>query len=197
MQHSLVLTHSHSGESIADHSYRMAMMTMLAPPALAARLDMAKCMRMALIHDVAESLVGDLTPMDNVAKPEKHRRETLTVEYLGTKLLGSVDGGHVGREIAATFEEHEKGETLESQFVSDIDKIELLLQMVEYEKRAAGAIDLTDFTYVATKLVLPETKAWAGEIIRERDDFWAGRESQRKSDVAAETKKLSDQYYGR
>lgn len=30
---------------------------------------------MALVHDLAESIVGDIAPADNVSKEEKHRRE--------------------------------------------------------------------------------------------------------------------------
>ncbi len=42
---------------------------------------------MALVHDLAECLVGDITPYCGVSKEEKHRRETVSghgvpVEYL-------------------------------------------------------------------------------------------------------------------
>ena len=33
---------------------------------------------MALVHDLAESLVGDLTPQDGVSKAEKYRRELVS-----------------------------------------------------------------------------------------------------------------------
>lgn len=37
-------------ESIADHMYRMSMMAMLAP----AHLDRDRCIRLAIVHDLAE-----------------------------------------------------------------------------------------------------------------------------------------------
>ncbi|KAK0715254.1 HD domain-containing protein [Lasiosphaeris hirsuta] len=163
------------GESIADHMYRMSLMTMLAPPALAARLDMAKCMRMALIHDMAESLVGDITPVDGVAKPEKSRREATTMDYITNGLLGNVHGGLVGANIREIWQEYEDSKTLESHFVHDIDKMELILQMVEYEKRGEGKLDLGEFGYVKTRIVLDEVKAWAEELIKEREAFWQGQ----------------------
>lgn len=50
-------------ESVADHSCRMAMLTM----ALRGKgVDQGKCLEMALIHDVGEGLVGDFTPYDNI-----------------------------------------------------------------------------------------------------------------------------------
>ncbi|KAI2625245.1 HD domain-containing protein [Xylaria nigripes] len=160
------------GESISDHMYRMSLMTMLCPPTLAPKLDLFKCMKMCLIHDMAESLVGDITPVDGIAKPEKSRREAETMDYISKNLLGKVHGGLAGEEIRAIWQEYENSETLESQFVHDLDKVELLTQMVEYEKCANKALDLGEFAYVAANLVLPETKKWGEELLRERDEFW-------------------------
>lgn len=33
---------------------------------------------MALVHDMAESIVGDIAPADNIPKSEKLRRETVS-----------------------------------------------------------------------------------------------------------------------
>ncbi|KAF2834180.1 putative HD family hydrolase [Patellaria atrata CBS 101060] len=190
------------GESIADHMYRMSLMTMLGPASLTSRLDLFKCMKMCLIHDMAELLVGDITPADGVPKREKIRRETLTMDYITQHLLGNVQGAGasiVGTEIRALWQEHEDSETLESRFVQDIDKVELLLQMVEYEKRGGGRVDLSEFTYVATKVSLPETKAWAEEILQERDRVWSGKlvagEAGEVSSGSSQLRKLQDQYY--
>ncbi|KAF4511672.1 hypothetical protein G6O67_003445 [Ophiocordyceps sinensis] len=160
------------GESIADHMYRMSIVAMLAPPTLAPRLDMAKCIKMCLVHDMAELLVGDITPVDGVAKPEKNRREAQTMDFLTRDLLGAVDGGAAGAELRAIWQEYEDSKTLDSHFVHDVDKMELLLQMLEYEKRGNGAIDLGEFAYVAGAMVVPETRAWAEELLRERESFW-------------------------
>ncbi|KAK2114290.1 hypothetical protein P7K49_008556 [Saguinus oedipus] len=35
------------------------------------------CIRLALVHDMAECIVGDIAPADNIPKEEKHRREEL------------------------------------------------------------------------------------------------------------------------
>lgn len=152
--------------------YRMSLMTMLCPPGLAPRLDLFKCMKMCLIHDMAESLVGDITPVDGVAKPEKSRREAETMDYIATNLLGKVYGGLAGGEIRAIWQEYEDSQTDESKFVHDLDKMELLTQMVEYEKRAGKALDLGEFAYVATLIKNPEIQAWAAEVLADRDAFW-------------------------
>ena len=182
--------------------YRMALMTMVAPPSLTLRLDLDKCIKMCLIHDMAEAIVGDLTPADGVPKTEKIRRESIAMNYITQRLLGSVPGvvTNVGENIRAIWQEHEDSKTLESHFVQDIDKVELLLQMVEYEKRGEGKVDLSEFAYVATKVSLPETKAWANEILKEREEVWARKklvhgEAGGEGDALSQMKKLQDEYY--
>jgi putative hydrolase of HD superfamily len=182
------------GESIADHMYRMSIITLLCPPTLASRLDLGRCTQMALIHDMAESLVGDITPVDGVPKAEKSRREAATMDYLCGSLLGGVKGGIAaaaaaaaggttssdepaggpGRAIRAIWQEYEDSQTLEAKFVHDVDKMELLLQMLEYERAREGNVDLSEFGWVAKKIELPEVKAWAEELLADREKFWEG-----------------------
>jgi putative hydrolase of HD superfamily len=152
--------------------YRMSIITMMAPSSLSSSLDLAKCTRMALIHDMAESLVGDITPVDPVSKEEKSRRETETMEYICTQLLGKFNGGLNGKEVRAIWQEYEDGETKESVFVHDVDKIELLLQMVEYERESGCEKDLGEFTWVAQKIQSSEVKKWAEDVFRERQQMW-------------------------
>jgi putative hydrolases of HD superfamily len=51
-------------ESVADHSYRLALMTMV----IASRdpeIDASRAVRLALVHDLPEALAGDITPFDD------------------------------------------------------------------------------------------------------------------------------------
>jgi putative hydrolase of HD superfamily len=161
-----------SGESISDHMYRMSVITMMAPTSVSSKLDILKCCRMALIHDMAEALVGDITPVDNVSKEEKSRRETETMDYICTNLLGKFNGGLNAKDIRSIWQEYEDSETADSLFVHDVDKIELLLQMVEYERSCACEKDLGEFTWVAEKIKSQEVMNWAKEVFRERQQMW-------------------------
>lgn len=151
----------------------MAMITMVAPTSLSSKLNIPHCTKMALVHDIAEALVGDITPVDGVSKPEKNRRESTTMDYLTDQLLVRVNGGISGKEIRAVWQEYEDSETLESKFVHDVDKIELVLQMVEYERVHEHRLDLGEFTWVASRIVLPEVKEWSDDLMKERETFWA------------------------
>jgi len=177
--------------------YRMSLITMLAPSSIASKINIAHCTKMALVHDMAESLVGDITPIEGVAKVEKARREGATMDYICTSLLGKVDSGLAGKEMRAIWQEYEDGETLESKYVHDIDKMELILQMVEYERSHDGKLDLSEFSWVAKRIQLPEVKTWCDEVLQEREDYWRiiGK-TPRRFDISEEQKAQQDEYYG-
>ncbi|CRK14040.1 hypothetical protein BN1708_017217, partial [Verticillium longisporum] len=69
------------------------------------------------------------------------------MDHITDGLLGGVYGGLPGREIRAIWQEYEDAQTIDSLFVHDVDKMELLLQMVEYERRGEGRVDLGEFAY--------------------------------------------------
>jgi len=188
------------GESIADHMYRMSIMTMVPPASLATRLNIPNCTRMALIHDMAESLVGDITPMDGISNAEKSRRDEATMDYLCKSLLGNVYGGLSGEEIWKVWKEYEDSETLEAKYVHDIDKLELLLQMVDYERSHGGRVDLGDFANVSTRIKLPEMREWADQILAGRNTFWASigeTPSDGVNELSQEMIDQLDEYYGK
>ena len=186
------------GESIADHMYRMSLITMLAPSALSSKLDIPRCTKMALVHDMAEGLVGDLTPVDGVPKIEKNRREAETMDWIAQGLLGRVQNGIPGQDLKAAWQEYEDSETLESQFVHDVDKIELILQMVEYERAYNCSLDLSEFCWVATKISLPEMKTWAEELLQERAKLWKMQEKEPRNPIDADKiKEQQGEYYGK
>lgn len=157
--------------------YRMSIITMLAPPTLAPRLDIARCTKMALIHDMAELLVGDITPADDIPKAEKSRREANTMEFLTSMMLSKSTGSFAqGQEMQEIWQEYETSSSREAIFVHDVDKIELVLQMIEYERSSRGTLDLGEFLGVLKRVQLPEMREWGTELLREREAFWEGVE---------------------
>jgi putative hydrolase of HD superfamily len=151
---------------------------------------------MALIHNMAGALVGDITPVDGVAKHEKNRRESTTMDYF-TNSLGRVNVGITGQELKAVWQEYENSDTPESQFVHDVDKIELVLQMVECERIHERKLDLGELPWIATRIVMPEVKEWSDALLKEREDFWAGQEHTTYTDEGAEVRAGSLEYYSK
>lgn len=58
--------------------YRMSMLTFLLDGSEG--LNQIRCMELALVHDLAESLVGDITPFCGVSKDEKRAMEFKAME---------------------------------------------------------------------------------------------------------------------
>lgn len=122
-------------ESVADHSFRVALLALVLAPGADPPLDRERCLAMALVHDLAESLVGDITPYDGVSADEKCRREREAMHRLSA-LLGD-------DETLRLWEEYQAAATPEARFVKDLDKLETVLQAAEYEE-ARGA-ELAEF----------------------------------------------------
>ncbi|KAE8234773.1 hypothetical protein CF326_g181 [Tilletia indica] len=158
-------------ESIADHMYRMGVLAMLCASDDSG-LDVGKCVMLALVHDMAEAEVGDITPRDNVDKAEKTCREAGAIEYLTYDLLG---GSRAGQRLEALWEEYEAKETPESRLVKDLDRFELCLQALEYE-REFDTSDLQPFFRGAAGAIgHPIVRAWVRKLADERQKMWAER----------------------
>jgi putative hydrolase of HD superfamily len=154
-------------ESISDHMYRMSIASMLITDK---SIDTNKCVKIAAIHDIAESVVGDITPFDEVDKLEKHRRELTTIEFL-SDLIKKYDTG-VGEEILQYWLDYEEIRTPEARYVKDIDKFEMLLQSFEYEKQFEGEKRLDQFWSARSSIKTDEVKSWTDELWEQRQAFW-------------------------
>ena len=113
-------------ESVADHSYRLAVMCLLIGPRLGLNAD--AMIRLALLHDLAEARVGDLTPVDRVTSEEKRQREAVAFAEI-------VEGLPEGLALDDLWREYEAGATPEARIVRQLDKLEMALQALEYERQ--------------------------------------------------------------
>lgn len=125
-------------ESVADHSWRMAMMLAVIAEHLAQPIDLAKAMKMALIHDLPEIIVGDPSPLgsdgtgkdshayDTVKAEEKFQKEREAAE----QIFGELPEAQ-GRELLGLWLEFEAQESYEAKIVVAVDKLEAKLQASE------------------------------------------------------------------
>ena len=124
-------------ESVADHTFSTCLMALVLCPRMAPELDRDRCVRLALVHDLAEAIVGDITPRDGLSKADKRRREEAAVK----EMCRSLDDD----ELLDLWREFEMGETPEARFVRDLDTAEMVLQAVEYQREHGDAVELADF----------------------------------------------------
>jgi 5'-deoxynucleotidase YfbR-like HD superfamily hydrolase len=111
-------------ESTADHSFGMTILAMLLCPP---ELDKLKVLEISLLHEAGESIVGDLTPADNVSEEEKSRMELEAVKKIFSKIPD-------GNRLISIWEEFEFETSAEGKFVRQLDKLEMGLQAEIYTK---------------------------------------------------------------
>jgi putative hydrolase of HD superfamily len=159
-------------ESVADHSWRITLMAMMASSG-SDEYDTHKCLKMALVHDLAEATVGDITPHCGVSDQDKHAQELEAMTQLTSKLAGLIgssgsnSGGMemAGQEILALWKEYEEGTTNEAKLVKDMDKLEMTLQALEYEQDGKNGKSLDGFfDSTRGKWRTKVGEAWGAEI---------------------------------
>ncbi|KAJ1969523.1 hypothetical protein H4R35_006115, partial [Dimargaris xerosporica] len=107
--------------------YRMSIMSMIVDDPI---LDQQRCIKMCLVHDLAESLVGDITPFDGVSEMDKYQREEMAM----TRICALLGDSPAAVEMAGLWHEYEACETPEARLVKDLDKFEMIVQAYEYEQ---------------------------------------------------------------
>lgn len=113
-----------NGESIADHSYSLSALCMVFSDILG--LDTEKVMKMCIIHDLAESIIGDIMPGE-IPDKEKKMKENKVMKYILFSLPVSVRIDYFG-----IWKEFLLNGSKEAQLVHKVDKLEMLLQAREY-----------------------------------------------------------------
>lgn len=124
-------------ESVAEHIFRMATLGMILAPKF--DLDQLKVLKMILIHDLAEAEMGDLVKIPKYANEDieiirKKERETIN------EILLELDESAFYIDL---YDEYERRESGEAKFVKQLDKLELVIQALEYEKEQQ--INLQEF----------------------------------------------------
>lgn len=138
-------------ESVADHSFRLAVLSMILGDQL--KLNTEKLVRMALIDDLAESLVGDLV-VERGDKTVGDKDKKFQLEEKAIKeIFKNVENGQTYIKI---WEEAQKGESRESQIVKQLDKLEMAMQALEYEGQVEGK-KLDEFWINAQRYIKDKT----------------------------------------
>jgi putative hydrolase of HD superfamily len=143
-------------ETIAEHSFRVALMAWVFG-LYKKDLNLKEIIIMALIHDLCEIYAGDATPYDKLLLSyknkkereklfekwprmsrdeklerlfEKHKKEWKSLLNLTLRLPPQLK-----REIVNLWSNYESGFSKEGRFIRQIDKLENLLQALEYFKK--------------------------------------------------------------
>lgn len=130
-------------ESIAEHSFGVASLALL----MAAHdpsLDQARLLAIAVLHDQAEALIGDLPASARhfLGAELKQQAEARAMEALCAHLPQ-------GSELVRLWEEYATANSREARLIKALDRVEMLIQALHYQQ--AGQRNLDEFWDGATK----------------------------------------------
>jgi putative hydrolase of HD superfamily len=128
-------------ESVAAHSWGMCWLVLLLAPE---ELNRERALSYAVLHDLPEVRVGDITPYDQVSAADKHQREHEAMEGLCASLPE-------GERIRLLWEEYEAQVTPEAKFVRQLDRLDMAIQAVAYAE--AGHSGLEEFLDSAATVI--------------------------------------------
>jgi putative hydrolase of HD superfamily len=139
-------------ESIADHAYNTAMLSLLLSDLHNTihpekELNTELVMRIAIIHDLPECKYQDfdrqLAILLGKDKYQEFKNQVLT--SASTELLSLITNEDVKSRWKEMFDDLQNKESIESKFVSFVDKLEVLIQALSYESLGYHSVLFDDF----------------------------------------------------
>ena len=142
-------------ESVADHSFGCAVLAMCLGDLK--EFDTAKLIRLALLHDFHEALIGDYDAFDKqrigLEQVKKNQQQAINKVF-------AVLPEAIREKYVRLADEYLGQETPEAKLIKQIDKLEMILQALEYEKEDYDKTKLQTFwNGVEGALTDPDMKA--------------------------------------
>lgn len=143
---------NHRNETDAEHSWSLAFLASCLAPEIDPQLDVGKCCRFAVIHDVVEVYAGDTSIWAKQSKLDsKHEREKAALEKI-TKNFSAFPA------LASSIREYEAKDSKEALFIFALDKFIAALNLYE-DKGHYFIKNKLSKTVVDEKIVVHRKKA--------------------------------------
>lgn len=111
------LIHSDRAENTAEHSWHLAIGAILLAEHANEPVDVARVVKMVLVHDIVEIDAGDTYFYDTAAAQDKPEREHAAAD----RLFGMLPSDQ-GKELRSLWEEFEEGKTPDARFALALDR---------------------------------------------------------------------------
>lgn len=116
--------HSRRSENDAEHSWHLCLLAIvLAEHANEPNLDLARVLKMLIIHDLVEIDAGDTFAYDQAGMASQHEREARAAD----RIFGLLPEPQ-GPAFRALWDEFEERKTPESRFAAAVDRFQPMLQ---------------------------------------------------------------------
>jgi putative hydrolase of HD superfamily len=121
-------------ESVAEHTFGVAALALLVGDTIP-DIDRARVLTIALLHDMAEATLGDLSASATrlLGKDAKHDAERRALQSLFADQPAHDD-------YLALWAEYAAGGSREARLVKALDRIEMLAQALAYERNGSRAL---------------------------------------------------------
>ncbi len=158
-------------ESVADHSFGVAFISLLLADLVDQPLDRAKVLTIALLHDLPESVTGDI-PSPAMRYFPAGAKQRAELEILAA-LLDDVPSAEQWR---AWWVEFEEGASVEARIVHDADRLDMLIQAYVYEQ-TTGNRWLDEFWLsTGASFEFDESRDLCEALLEQGGGFYAERE---------------------
>lgn len=154
-----------NAESIADHIFRTTIITMVISDMR--KLDTEKMIRMALLHDLEEAIMGDWDreTKEKFGEKEVQKRENESIKRILNRLPENLE-----KEYMELWKEIKEKKSKEARLIEEIDKLEMVFQALEYEKDGYDKKGLEKFWEFSKKRIKdPELKKIFELLEKKRD----------------------------
>ncbi|WP_455283808.1 HD domain-containing protein [[Eubacterium] cellulosolvens] len=162
----------HDIESVSSHSYSVAVIALTLSEMIrlrTRRVDLEKVLKMALLHDLSESLTFDIS---KAYLRYLGRRGSQLKTHLERKAISRILSGlgdeRLVRTFGTTLEEYSSSKSFEARIVHCADALDLLFQIIEYERMGYSKTTLdpiwkeTKSKLMGYRLML--ANEWLGEL---------------------------------
>lgn len=124
-------------ESVAEHSFSMGIMGMIISDM--ENYNFEKILKMILLHDLAESKIGDYTP-GQISTQKKNDLENKAFSEIMNSLPYSMK-----TQYQAIWDDYQNSNSEEAKIVHQIDKLEMALQAKTYQNEGYSKEKLAPF----------------------------------------------------
>ncbi|MBP6994130.1 HD domain-containing protein [Candidatus Woesebacteria bacterium] len=117
-------------ESVAEHTWRIAMLFLMVYEAYGLKVDPLKCLKMILIHDIPEMYHGDIPAWMKDVNEEKHSKHKMREAKASQKMFKTLPK-RLQKHFDNINSEYENYESDEAKLAHALDKIESQLQHLD------------------------------------------------------------------
>jgi len=163
-------------ESVADHSWKLATMSLVIGKILDLKIDSEKALKIALTHDLVEAICDDvdyfLVFTGVVSPEEKEAKEAKAIKKINKSL--PLD---IGQEIEELWEEYQYGKTPEGKYIKALDKIEgidhmIYRKVIDHPDKIATYADKAVLNFPELRPILREVKIRLKKLYQDLNVDW-------------------------